>query len=243
MIPKNANEAEYTLAWIKDVECLFSEERIDSATVPEGFHKYDIRHTDNDWGQPCTVEQQVTVNYYGSVLMTQALDFGGKDYIDISDEDDFIDSGDVVTIDEFMEDTPPTAGRRSAQDRTMRVLIVEPMKAPYAKEIPHTLGSMQEVVGGLIQAVYPSREDQIAVVCNDEGKLMGLPPNRPLRDDRGMMYDYLAGTFFVCGLKHDDFASLSPALEKKYTEKFSGEMILPQHEPKLRQKKFKAPER
>ena len=228
MIPKNANEAEYTLAWIKDVECLFSEERIDSATVPEGFHKYDIRHTDNDWGQPCTVEQQVTVNYYGSVLMTQALDFGGKDYIDISDEDDFIDSGDVVTIDEFMEDTPPTAGRRSAQDRTMRVLIVEPMKAPRVDEIPHTLSGMQAVVGGTIRALYPSRTDKVAFIYNDDGKLIGLQPNRILRDEYGSPYDYLAGTFFVCGLGDEDFASLPPDMEKKYRELFRGEMLMPE---------------
>jgi len=78
----------------------------------------------------------------------------------------------------------------------MKILVVEPMKEPYAKEIQGTLEEMQAIVGGYIQAVYPF-EDPVAVVCNDEGKLMGLPYNRLLRDDSGRPYDVLCGTFFV----------------------------------------------
>ena len=49
----------------------------------------------------------------------------------------------------------------------MNVLVVEPDFAPYEKEI-NGLSEMQETVGGLIQAIYPF-EDEVAVVCNDEG--------------------------------------------------------------------------
>lgn len=237
----NADDRQYTLAWIKDVECLFSEERINDATVPDGFHKYDIRHADNDWGQPCTLEHKVTVNYYGSVLLMQELDFEGKDCIDISGDEDFIDSGDIVAIDEFNGNTPSVAARRTDKSETMRVLIVEPMKAPRMDEIPHTLAGMQDVVGGTIQAVYPFK-DAVAIVYNDDGKLIGLQPNRILRDEYGSPYDYLAGTFFVCGLGDENFASLPPDMEKKYKMLFWGEMLMP--EPKRpRHAKPKAPER
>ena len=37
--------------------------------------------------------------------------------------------------------------------KTMKVLIVEPAKAPYAAEIPTGLESLQKQVGGLIQAL------------------------------------------------------------------------------------------
>ena len=40
---------------------------------------------------------------------------------------------------------------------TMKVLVVEPWKRPYAAEIPAGLESLQKMVGGLIQAVYPLR--------------------------------------------------------------------------------------
>ena len=52
----------------------------------------------------------------------------------------------------------------------MNVLVVEPGYAPYEKEI-NGLQEMQEVVGGLIQAIYPFQEP-VAVVCNDEGLLL-----------------------------------------------------------------------
>ena len=46
----------------------------------------------------------------------------------------------------------------------MTVVIVKPGYAPYEAEI-NGLDEMQEVVGGMIQAIYPF-EDRAAVVCN-----------------------------------------------------------------------------
>ena len=77
--------------------------------------------------------------------------------------------------------------------RTIRVLIVEPGKAPYPAEIPTGLSSLQQQVGGLIQALYPFEDPFAAVIANDEGKLLGLPWNRPLFDDEGEIYDILVG--------------------------------------------------
>ena len=108
----------------------------------------------------------------------------------------------------------------------MKILVVEPMKEPYEKEIQGTLEEMQAIVGGYIQAVYPF-EDPVAVVCNDEGKLMGLPYNRLLRDDSGKPYDVLCGTFFVAGLGEEDFSSLPDNLMKKYKSMYTKEMLLP----------------
>jgi len=108
----------------------------------------------------------------------------------------------------------------------MKILVVEPMKEPYAKEIQGTLEEMQAIVGGYIQAVYPF-EDPVAVVCNDEGKLMGLPYNRLLRDDSGRPYDVLCGTFFVAGLGEENFTSLPDRLMEKYKAMYSKEMLLP----------------
>ena len=80
----------------------------------------------------------------------------------------------------------------------MRVLVVEPLKIPYEKEIEGSLKSMQAIVGGLIEVIYPFEDAEIALVCNDEGKIMGLPCNRALRDEDGRVYDVIAGTFFLC---------------------------------------------
>ena len=98
----------------------------------------------------------------------------------------------------------------------MTVLAVLPGKAPERIELDGSLESMQQFVGGTIQAVYPF-SDPVAIVCNDEGKLMGLEHNRALRDEAGNVYDILCGPFFICGQGEEDFASLSEELIQKDT--------------------------
>jgi len=105
------------------------------------------------------------------------------------------------------------------EQEKLKVLMVEPQKEPYAAEIPAGLKGLQMAVGGYIEAVYPY-EDPVALVCNEEGKLMGLDLNRALRDEDGHIYDVLAGPFMVVGLGEEDFASLPDDLMEKYAQKF-----------------------
>lgn len=103
----------------------------------------------------------------------------------------------------------------------MRVLVVGPERRPEAREIDGSLHTMHGIVGGLIQPVYPF-DDPVALVCNDEGKLMNLSANRGLRDKDGQIYDIIFGTFFLCGVPTDcdHFTSLTPEQIKTYQEKF-----------------------
>ena len=99
------------------------------------------------------------------------------------------------------------------------VLVVEPMKEPYVKEIAPGLHALQAEVGGDIAASYPF-DDPVGLVLNDEGKLIGLDLNRSLRDEHGEIYDIVAGTFLVVGLGEESFTSLPPELAQKYMEHF-----------------------
>lgn len=101
----------------------------------------------------------------------------------------------------------------------MIVLRVDPNKAPSRVELENDLCSLQEAVGGYIEAVYPF-DDPVALVVNDEGKLNSLPLNRALRDEDGHIYDVVAGSFLVVGLGESDFTSLSPKLMDKYEKLF-----------------------
>ena len=96
----------------------------------------------------------------------------------------------------------------------MKILFVEPGKEAQPAEIQGDLKEMQAIVGGQIQALYPW-EDSVALICNDEGKLLRLPLNRMLED-----YDVIAGNFFICGIEGDEFVSLSDPLMIKYQKKF-----------------------
>ena len=101
----------------------------------------------------------------------------------------------------------------------MNVLMVEPGKAPYEMQIGSDLQSMQALVGGYIQAVYPF-EQPVALVCNEYGKRDGLPFNRALRDSDGDVYDIVAGNFFIAGLGQSDFTDLPHELAEQFAERF-----------------------
>lgn len=103
--------------------------------------------------------------------------------------------------------------------KMMKVLIVEPEKAPREADIENSLESLQSVVGGYIEVTYPF-DDSVAIICNEEGKLQGMPLNRSLCDENGVMYDIVAGTFIVCGLGDEDFSSLPPEMMDKYRDRF-----------------------
>ena len=106
----------------------------------------------------------------------------------------------------------------------MKVLIVEPLKPCYVREI-EGLQAMQEIVGGHIEAIYPY-EEPVAIIANEEAKLLGLPFNRPLLDEHGVPYDIVCGTFFVTGLGEETFVSLTDDQIQRYKELFDSRMVL-----------------
>ena len=105
----------------------------------------------------------------------------------------------------------------------LTVLVIEPMKKPYIKEIDAGLRSLQQEVGGYIQVVYPWAEP-CAIVCDDEAKLKGSEWNRALRDEDGHIYDIVAGTFLIIGLSSNNFASLT----EEYIQQFSKVFAVPE---------------
>lgn len=107
----------------------------------------------------------------------------------------------------------------------MKVLVVEPQKPCRVQEI-ESLADMQQLVGGDIEAVYPFQE-LVAVVCNADGKALGLPMNRPLLDKDYLPYDIIRGTFFIAGLGQEDFISLTDEQIQRYKSLYDNVQILP----------------
>lgn len=84
----------------------------------------------------------------------------------------------------------------------MKVIIKEVGKAPVIKDIENTLDTLKSLVGGYIEVV--SMEDNIILICNEEGKMQGLPPNF------SMGYDVIVGTaVFVSFDGKEDFTDLN----------------------------------
>lgn len=96
----NAREETYDHIELFGKPALFTISRIDRDTVPEGFHCYDLRGSDNDPGRPATVENSVAVNHAGTVLTPTPVKFAkDTDYRRIKGKLNFL--GEDKTLAEF----------------------------------------------------------------------------------------------------------------------------------------------
>lgn len=101
----------------------------------------------------------------------------------------------------------------------MKVVMLEPNKPAYVKEIGNDLASMQEEVEGYIEIIYPFEDENIGLVCNEEGKIEGFPLNRAIRVN-GKIIDVIAGNAFICDCSEDELQSLSQTFLDKYLNRF-----------------------
>lgn len=98
----------------------------------------------------------------------------------------------------------------------IRVLVVPVDKEPYVKDIKNELASLQDEVDGYIECIYNFGSDDAVVICNEMGKLNGLPLNRPINGD------IITGNFIVLNTNDNgDFSSLSERQIERYTNEFS----------------------
>ena len=106
------------------------------------------------------------------------------------------------------------------KQKTIEVLMVEPRREPRIVRLDNSLESLQIAVSigadyrGLIEII--SLSDEVCILCNEEGKLIGLEPNRRLWSD------VLCGVFYVTGQdKEGNLCSLSAKDREHYKEYFA----------------------
>lgn len=106
-------------------------------------------------------------------------------------------------------------------EEKISVVLVEPGKYPKLVEIEDTLEAMQETVDGYIEEYMPF-DDEVAIVCNEEGKVNGLPLNRAVYGENKEILDVIAGKFFIAyaPIESEKFQSMPKDLARKYLEKF-----------------------
>ena len=103
--------------------------------------------------------------------------------------------------------------------KAIKVLMVEPGKHPRVTTLVNDLDSLQKAVSigadyqGLIEIISIGNGD--CLLCNEEGKLIGLDGNRRLGDD------IIVGVFYIMSEDEDgNLVSLSERKIKYYTELF-----------------------
>ena len=108
------------------------------------------------------------------------------------------------------------------EEGKLKVMLVRPMRKPVMIEIDDSLEAMQKVVGGPIEEYAPF-DDDVSIICNEEGLLLGLPLNRATEfDELGLVRNAVAGDFFLCNAPawSEKFLSLTKEQEIKYMEVF-----------------------
>lgn len=101
----------------------------------------------------------------------------------------------------------------------IRVVMCEPGKMARYAEIGTELEDLQKAVGGMIETYYPF-DEPVCIVCNDEGKINGMRPNRAVYDADHNIVDIIFGPFFICDVSTPDFGSLTPEQLDRYGRLF-----------------------
>ncbi len=130
------------------------------------------------------------------------------------DGDIILDADNFADVEYAVDD-----GKEIEKLNKLEVLLVEPGQYAKMTTIEAGLSSMQEIVGGYIQAVNYF-DEPVALVCNEEGKINGLELNRAIKDENGKMIDIIAGTFFICGIGDENFTSLPPEHRERFEKMF-----------------------
>lgn len=139
-----------------------------------------------------------------------AAEIQGEDLYDLG----YRLSDDCKTYDYADEEDEP-----QVIEEKIKVVLVKPMQKPAVIEIDPGYKSMQLVVVGNIGEMMPF-DEEVAIVCNEEGKNIGLALNRSIKDSEGEIYDIIAGDFFICAASGENFTSLSDEQVQRYCEKF-----------------------
>ena len=178
-------------------DCVFSGD-VDCKGLEDVYQKFNIDHPDGYNGRSLSVSDVV------EILESEDVDKGFY----------FCDSIGFSKVNFDPDEAEPF------KENKIKVLMVEPGKKAYEKEIGT---SLQELYSALdcecIQTFYPY-EDLVVIVCDDEGKINGGRPNRAIYGEDGKMMDIVCGKFFICDCSTDQFKSLPDDMMQKYKKQF-----------------------
>ncbi len=103
----------------------------------------------------------------------------------------------------------------------LKGLLVKPNELPEEITFDNTLKKKQELVNGYIEYAYSEDYPDVVFICNEEGKIRGLPYNRDIG------HDIIAGNFLIISsdLEDGEDRSLSENQLIKYKKVFNEKSI------------------
>lgn len=89
----------------------------------------------------------------------------------------------------------------------IRVIIKRPGEAAFEASVANELETLQRWVQGYIEAVTLSTGPTVVLICNEEGRIVGLTPNCRINGEM------ILGTILLVGVKGENFADMPYSLK------------------------------
>ena len=107
-------------------------------------------------------------------------------------------------------------------EEKIKCLLVKPYELPKEIEIDNTLEAKQKLVGGYIEQVFLPKDDSVVLICNEEGKINGMKPNRDIG------HDIIFGPFLIVGNDYENggYKSLTSEQILNYKIRFDKHSIV-----------------
>ena len=178
-------------------DCVY-EGKVDCKTLEDIFQKFNTDHPEGYTGRSLSV----------------------SDVVEVLDGDDpgegffYCDSIGFKEVEFDPEEAEPYRPEK------IRVLMVEPGKKAYEKEIGTDLDDIYAAIDCECFGTFYPYSDLVVIVCDDEGKINGSRPNRAVYGENGEMVDIIFGKFFICDCSSSSFKSLPDDMMEKYKKEF-----------------------
>ena len=107
-------------------------------------------------------------------------------------------------------------------EEKIKCLLVKPYELPEEIEIDNTLEAKQKLVGGWIEQAFLPKDDSVVLICNEEGKINGMKPNRDIG------HDIIFGPFLIVGNDYENggYKSLTSEQILNYKIRFDKHSIV-----------------
>ena len=107
-------------------------------------------------------------------------------------------------------------------EEKIKCLLVKPYELPEEIEIDNTLEAKQKLVGGWIEQAFLPKDDSVVLICNEEGKINGMKPNRDIG------HDIIFGPFLIVGndFENGGYKSLTDEQILNYKIRFDKHSIV-----------------
>lgn len=132
----NARKKEYEHIELFGRPALFTSTRIQTDSVPAGWYCYDLRSSDDDPGEPVTIEPYVVINYAESVLTHEKINIPGKGFLRLRNSVNFLDEH--LTFQAFYEEHDTSHPRAKRKIDEIQTQITE-MVSNYAEQFKQAL--------------------------------------------------------------------------------------------------------